>query len=85
MHRNGVMHGDVKPLNIMRCDGRVKLIDLDASASLLNGYSGGKSSSAYLPPCLLVGEISGNDSLVFVHCMIHFALSLLSTIQGRKS
>ena len=54
MHRNGVMHGDVKPLNIMRCDGRVKLIDLDASASLLNGYSGGKSSSAYLPPCLLV-------------------------------
>ena len=58
MHRNGVMHGDVKPLNIMRCDGRMKLIDLDASASLLNGYSGGKSSSAYVPPCLMVDKIT---------------------------
>lgn len=54
MHQKGVLHGDVKPLNIMRCDGRVKLIDLDASASTLTGYSGGKSSSAYVPPCLLV-------------------------------
>eukprot|EP00597_Dinobryon_sp_UTEXLB2267_P002894 CAMPEP_0170058004 /NCGR_PEP_ID=MMETSP0019_2-20121128/787_1 /TAXON_ID=98059 /ORGANISM="Dinobryon sp., Strain UTEXLB2267" /LENGTH=1211 /DNA_ID=CAMNT_0010262831 /DNA_START=1869 /DNA_END=5504 /DNA_ORIENTATION=- len=53
MHQKGVLHGDVKPLNIMRCDGRVKLIDLDASASTLTGYSGGKSSSAYVPPCLL--------------------------------
>jgi serine/threonine protein kinase len=53
LHEKGLMHGDVKPLNIMRSDGRMKLIDLDASASLSKGYSGGKSSSAYVPPELV--------------------------------
>ena len=53
MHSKGIMHGDVKPRNIMRCEGRMKLIDLDASAPLEVGFSGGKSSSAYVPPELV--------------------------------
>ena len=53
MHRKGFIHGDVKPLNVMRHDGRMKLVDLDACASLINGVSGLKFSSAYIPPELI--------------------------------
>jgi Leucine-rich repeat (LRR) protein len=35
MHKKGFIHGDVKPLNCMRMDGRLKLIDLDARYTLL--------------------------------------------------
>jgi serine/threonine protein kinase len=45
MHRAGVIHGDVKPLNIMRVGDRMKLIDLDASVRLAEEYSGAKYSS----------------------------------------
>eukprot|EP01036_Dinobryon_divergens_P035886 gene35886-46585_t len=53
MHSKGFIHGDVKPLNIMRINGHFKLIDLDATVSIVKGaeeYSGAKYSSAYLPP-----------------------------------
>ena len=50
LHSNGVVHGDVKPLNIMRCGNTIKLIDLDAAASIDTGYVGAKYSSAYVPP-----------------------------------
>jgi serine/threonine protein kinase len=67
MHQKGVMHGDVKPLNIMRCDGRIKLIDLDSSVYLLNGFSGGKSSTAYIPPELLY---QSEGKTLIKNCMI---------------
>jgi serine/threonine protein kinase len=40
----GVIHGDLKPLNIMRTLGRYMLIDMDASVSFFKGeYSGTKA------------------------------------------
>lgn len=50
LHKANVIHGDLKPLNIMRKrDGRMALIDLDASAKISDDY-GSKFSSAYLCP-----------------------------------
>jgi serine/threonine protein kinase len=34
MHQKGLLHGDIKPLNIMRMGNQMKLIDLDASAHI---------------------------------------------------
>jgi hypothetical protein len=54
MHSKGLIHGDVKPLNIMRMGTRFLMIDLDATVSFKNGnYMGAKYSSAYLPPEML--------------------------------
>lgn len=60
MHSKELIHGDIKPLNIMRQAANVKLIDLDASASFKadnQQYSGAKFSSAYIPPELLYQPI----------------------------
>jgi serine/threonine protein kinase len=54
MHSKGLIHGDVKPLNIMRMGTRFLMIDLDATVSCKNGdCMGAKYSSAYLPPEML--------------------------------
>ena len=50
MHGKGVLHGDVKPLNIMRNHGDWMLIDLDATGRIGVDSVGFKSSSAYIPP-----------------------------------
>jgi ankyrin repeat protein/serine/threonine protein kinase len=52
LHDQGIIHGDIKPLNIMRgVDGHIVLIDLDASVRTEEGfYMGLKYSSAYIPP-----------------------------------
>ena len=50
LHSKSVLHGDLKPLNIMRTeDGRYVLIDLDSSIPM-GQYAGSKYSSAFLPP-----------------------------------
>jgi serine/threonine protein kinase len=52
LHERGVIHGDLKPLNVMKAGGRWKLIDLDAAAQI--GHTVGlKSSTGYAPPELL--------------------------------
>jgi serine/threonine protein kinase/Leucine-rich repeat (LRR) protein len=53
LHEAGWIHGDLKPLNVMRIHGSLMLIDLDAAAHIGTGYSGAKYSSAYIPPELI--------------------------------
>jgi serine/threonine protein kinase len=50
LHQNGLIHGDIKPLNIMRMGNLYKFIDLDASAQIGVDFTCSKYSSAYLPP-----------------------------------
>ena len=53
LHSNHLVHGDIKPLNIVRAidDGKFKLIDLDAAADLTRGdFAGLKFSSAFICP-----------------------------------
>jgi len=49
-HDKGITHGDLKLLNVLRVDGIIKLIDLDASAVIARDYAGAKFSSGILPP-----------------------------------
>jgi serine/threonine protein kinase len=53
--QHGIIHGDIKPLNIMRNEeGRLILIDLDASVSFIKKETiGHKISTAYSPPEIL--------------------------------
>jgi serine/threonine protein kinase/ankyrin repeat protein len=50
MHQKGVLHADLKPLNMVRTAGQWKLIDLDAACEIGTEPVGHKSSSAYVPP-----------------------------------
>ena len=50
MHEKGVLHADLKTLNIVRTAGLWKLIDLDAACVIGKEPVGHKSSSAYVPP-----------------------------------
>ena len=50
MHGKGVLHADLKTMNIIRSDGQWKLIDLDAASEIGKEPVGHKSSSAYVPP-----------------------------------
>jgi serine/threonine protein kinase len=50
MHERGVIHADIKPLNVMRLDGRWRLIDLDAACRIGIDPVRSKSSSVFLPP-----------------------------------
>ena len=50
MHGKGVLHADLKTLNIVRTAGQWKLIDLDAACVIGEESVGHKSSSAYVPP-----------------------------------
>ena len=50
MHEKGVLHADLKTLNIVRTAGQWRLIDLDAACVIGKEPVGHKSSSAYVPP-----------------------------------
>ena len=57
MHEKGVLHADLKTLNIVRTGTQWKLIDLDATCIIGIDKVGHKSSSAYVPPeAIYVGE-----------------------------
>ena len=49
MHEKGLVHGDIKPRNIVRVVDQWKLIDMDAAASIGDPI-GRKYSSGYSPP-----------------------------------
>ena len=52
MHEKGFIHGDLKPLNIMRVAAKMKLIDLDSACECITGltFAGLKYSSGFVPP-----------------------------------
>ncbi|EOD13023.1 hypothetical protein EMIHUDRAFT_247174 [Emiliania huxleyi CCMP1516] len=58
LHAKGLMHGDLKLLNVVRFrrDNRLRLIDFDAAAKIVpvggegESYAGAKFSSSVLPP-----------------------------------
>lgn len=57
-HENGIIHCDLKMLNIVRVNGRMKLIDFDAACKR-DSFACSKFSSSILPPemfCELVSE-----------------------------
>lgn len=63
VHTKGYIHGDMKPLNIVRLENKYKLIDFDASAEIGIGCSGYKYSSAYSPPELIHEEKGDSYSI----------------------
>jgi serine/threonine protein kinase len=58
MHASGVIHGDVKPRNLVRFGADYKIIDFDASCRIGLEYSGSKHSSAFVPPELVRSNLS---------------------------
>jgi serine/threonine protein kinase len=58
LHSRGVIHGDVKPRNVVRVGRRYKLIDLDASTRF-GEEVGIKTSTALAPPELLCVGATG--------------------------
>jgi len=51
IHEKGVIHGDLKPLNVLLVGTTLKLTDLDAAANFNDGdLVGTKYSSGYIPP-----------------------------------
>ena len=52
LHKNNLMHGDIKMNNVVRQNNRLRMIDFDAAANLGDDESlaGAKFSSGVLPP-----------------------------------
>lgn len=50
MHERGLLHGDFKPLNAVRHDGRWRLIDLDCACALGAPFGTKQPSTGYCPP-----------------------------------
>jgi serine/threonine protein kinase len=63
LHSRNVVHGDLKPLNVVMVNNTVRLIDFDAACRFSDGddceYAGSKYSSAYLPPELFFEKSPG--------------------------
>ena len=67
IHSKGIVHGDIKPTNIVLSGQKLRLIDFDASASIEKcQYIGAKYSSAYIPPELLFYSKSENGGKVII-------------------
>jgi serine/threonine protein kinase len=72
MHKVGRrIHGDIKPLNAVRYDGRWRLIDLDCSCDLREPFGAKQPSTGYCPPEMArlvhrareAGAIPGDDTM----------------------
>lgn len=77
LHDHGIIHGDVKPLNVMRVGERWKLIDLDAAVPL-GQPAGAKFSSAFCPPELV--QVNPDDTFTFPkpNCEAHPSFDIWS-------
>ncbi|KAF0717651.1 hypothetical protein As57867_002168, partial [Aphanomyces stellatus] len=63
LHQNELVHGDVKKMNVVRVENRLKLIDLDAATNFKEPV-GAKFSSGCLPPELFC-KLNSDDELMF--------------------
>jgi len=50
LHAAGLIHGDLKPLNAVRYDGRWRLIDLDCACDVGEPFGAKQPSTGYCPP-----------------------------------
>ncbi len=64
VHDKGMIHGDIKTLNLVRTGPDWKLIDLDASCMIDKDSTGFKSSSAYVPPEAIFVDMTSKFAVV---------------------
>jgi serine/threonine protein kinase len=64
MHGKGMLHADIKTLNIVRVDTTWKMIDFDAACMIGKDSVGFKSSSCYVPPETLYIDTKRNTIAV---------------------
>ena len=57
LHANGVVHGDIKPKNIVQVDRELRLIDLDMAFRPVDGVAG-----ASAPPHSDKTKLSGSTA-----------------------
>jgi hypothetical protein len=57
LHGRRIIHGDIKPLNLMRTNKRWRLIDLDA-ATPFGDPAGAKSSAAFCAPEMVLVDVA---------------------------
>ncbi|KAF0702487.1 Aste57867_7785 [Aphanomyces stellatus] len=61
LHENGLVHGDLKKLNVLRIQNQLKLIDFDAAVRVGEPL-GGKCSSGILPPEMFYNLVCVDDT-----------------------
>jgi serine/threonine-protein kinase len=62
LHREGIVHGDVKPANLMlKCTGNAKLIDIGSAFEWSRGARGRSFTPAYAAPEVLEGGGAGGS------------------------
>lgn len=64
IHSRGVLHGDIKTLNIVRIGSDYRLIDFDAACIIGKDSIGSKYSTAYVPPEAIYAD--ANNAIAFV-------------------
>lgn len=62
-HTMNIIHGDLKMFNVVRINGKMRLIDLDAAAVINEDDFGAKFSSGVLPPEMFCKLENGTEAV----------------------